>query len=307
MRAKLLLPVLPAALLVLAGCDIEDLDGFAQYHKDFHYSYPLKAGGRLGVETFNGSVEVSTWDQDMVDISGTKYGRSQAEADELRIDIDHGPASVAVRAIRPSDRRGNAGARFVIKVPRGTVFDTLVSSNGAIRVVEAVGPARLKTSNGQIQVKGMHGALRAETSNGAIELLDIQGGVAAHTSNGHIRAEGLSGALDATTSNGSIHARLDRADGEVRLESSNGSLDLTLPPNSACPVRAHTNNSNITVRLPGQVNARVSARTSNGSVSSEFELRVQGEFSKHSMEGTIGSGGPLLDLSTSNSSIRLLR
>ena len=72
-------------------------------------------------------------------------------------------------------------------------------------------------------------------------------------------------------------------------------------------MRAHTNNSNITVRLPGQVNARVSARTSNGSVSSDFELRVQGEFSKHSMEGTIGSGGPLLDLSTSNSSIRLLR
>jgi hypothetical protein len=31
-----------------------------------------------------------------------------------------------------------------------------------------------------------------------------------------------------------------------------------------------------------------------------------GEFTKHSMEGTIGSGGPLLDLSTINSSIRFI-
>ena len=181
---------LPAALLVLAGCDLEDLDGFAQYHKDFHYSYPLKAGGRLGVETFNGSVEVSTWDQDTVDISGTKYGRTQAEADELKIDIDHGLTSVNVRAIRPTQRRGNSGARFAISRP--TVFDSLVSQTRH-RVVDAVGPARLKTSAADSS-EGHARQLRAETSNGAIELLDIER-VAAHV-NGHIRAGGLSGALD---------------------------------------------------------------------------------------------------------------
>ena len=37
----------------------------------------------------------------------------------------------------------------------------------------------------------------------------------------------------------------------------------------------------------------------------DFDVQVQGQISKHSLEGTIGSGGPVLDLSTSNGSIHL--
>ena len=59
--------------------------------------------------------------------------------------------------------------------------------------------------------------------------------------------------------------------------------------------------------MPYQVNAHVMARTSNSSISSDFEIRMQGEFSKNRMEGVIGNGGPLIDLSTSNGSIRLLK
>ncbi len=90
MRAKLILPAIAAGLVVLAGCDIEDLGGsFERYHEDFHYNYPLKSGGRLAVDGFNGSVEVSMWDQETVDISGTKYARSQEETADLKIEVDH--------------------------------------------------------------------------------------------------------------------------------------------------------------------------------------------------------------------------
>jgi hypothetical protein len=59
--------------------------------------------------------------------------------------------------------------------------------------------------------------------------------------------------------------------------------------------------------MPYQVNAHVMARTTNSSISSDFEVRMQGEFGKNRLEGTIGNGGPLIDLSTSNGSIRLLK
>ena len=39
----------------------------------------------------------------------------------------------------------------------------------------------------------------------------------------------------------------------------------------------------------------------------DFEMRLRGEISKHNIEGSIGSGGPLIDLSTSNGSIRILK
>jgi hypothetical protein len=308
MRAKLILPAIAASLVVLAGCDIEDFGGsFERYHEDFHYSYPLKSGGRLAVDGFNGSVEVSVWDQETAGISGTKYARTQEETADLKIEIDHNPESVAIRAIRPSMRRGSYGAKFAIKVPRGVVLDHLTTSNGAIRTSDGVGPARLKTSNGHVEVRHLKGTLNAETSNGPVELMDIDGAAEVHTSNGHIRAEGIRGALEATTSNSSVHATLEKVDGAVRVQSSNGSIDLTLPANTQSAVRAHTSNNGITLHLPGEVNARLSAATSNASISSDFEMRMRGEISKHHIEGTLGSGGPLIDLSTSNGQIRILK
>ena len=72
MRSTLLLPVLGAALLSLSACDFDDFhDGHGRYTSDFHHTYPLAANGRLSVETFNGSIEVTGWDEPTIDISGT--------------------------------------------------------------------------------------------------------------------------------------------------------------------------------------------------------------------------------------------
>jgi DUF4097 and DUF4098 domain-containing protein YvlB len=92
----------------------------------------------------------------------------------------------------------------------------------------------------------------------------------------------------------------------VRLESSNGHIELTM--DAAREARASTSNSSITVRLPPGVGAMVSAHTSNSSISCDFDVSVHGgQISKHRLEGTIGKGGPLLDLGTSNGSIKILR
>ena len=116
MRAKLILPAIAAGLVVLAGCDFEDLGGgFERYHEDFHYNYPLKSGGRLTVEGFNGSIEISAWDQNTVDISGTKYGPTQEAADDLEVSVDHSAGGVGIRRARgrvagPAGLRGRGAA-----------------------------------------------------------------------------------------------------------------------------------------------------------------------------------------------------
>jgi len=307
MRAKLLLLPLGAALLCLTACEIDDFGGFQRYQRDFHYSYPLKAGGSFSVEGFNGSVEISGWDQDAVDISGTKYGPSPEAADELKIDVQNSPGEVAIRAIRPSDHRNNEGAKFVIKVPRTAVLDRITTSNGSIRTVDGKGPARLKTSNGSIHVQDLAGNLDATTSNASVELANVNGDATVRTSNGHVHAERLTGSLEASTSNASIVAAIGEANRPVRLETSNGSVDLTLPPHFASDAHVSSNNASITLHLPGEPNARLTAHTSNSSITSDFEIRTQGTFGKNQMEGTLGAGGALIDLGTSNGSIRLLK
>jgi hypothetical protein len=278
--------ILPA-VVILAGCDLEDMVDSGRYHEDFHYNYPLKTGGRIAVESFNGGIEISTWDQPNVDISGTRYARSQEAISEDKIDIDHTSDAVSIRATRPTMRNGNYGARFVIKAPRSAVLDRITTSNGAIRAVDAVGPARFRTSNGGIHVTGLQGSLNAETSNGVVELADIDGEVTAHTSNGAVRGKEIRGPLDVSTSNGSI--------------------DMAVSPGPTPAVSAHTSNGAITLRFAGEPNARLSASTSNSSISSDFEMMVRGEVSKHRMEGTLGRGGPTVNLQTSNGGIRIVR
>jgi DUF4097 and DUF4098 domain-containing protein YvlB len=287
MHPKLLIPVLAAASLGSGGCYIGDFNGGMRYHRDFHYSFPISAGGRVDVETFNGGIEITPWDQNTVDISGTKWGPTEEAADALRIETDRTGDSVAVRAVRPSEWRNNLGARFSLKVPHGAVLDRIITTNGGIRTEEGAGPARMQTSNGSIHVQSFRGRLDAQTSNGGIDVVDIEGDVTAHTSNGHIRAERCTGGFDASTSNGPI--------------------DFDAAGRLSKDIRAHTSNGAITLHLQDPLNARVLAQTSNSSIRSDFDVRMGGELTKHRLEGLIGSGGPDIDLSTSNGSIRILK
>ncbi len=306
MRA-LLLPVLA---IFLAGCDEIDLGGIGgsdRYREDFHQSFPLSAGGSLRVENFNGSVEISGWDKNTIDIDGTKYANTEYRLKEMRVDIVPSGNSISIRTLPPLDHRGNAGARFVIHVPRKTELASIVSSNGAIRVESIEGSTHLRTSNGSVHATALVGPLEVATSNGSVEVSDVTGDTTLHTTNGTIRADVRKGRFGASTSNGSINVRLMEADANpVRLESSNGHIDLTM--DAVREVKATTSNSSITVHMPSSANATVDAHTSNSSITCDFDVSVHGGMiSKHRLEGMIGKGGPLLDLGTSNGSIKLLK
>ena len=120
--------------------------------------------------------------------------------------------------------------------------------------------------------------------------------------------------ISATTSNGSITAHFDEkalpSESPLKFETSNSSVDVTMNRSPRSDIRASTCNGSITLRLPADSSAKVSASTSNGSVHSDFQVDTA-DTEKHrrhqSLEETLGSGGPLIDLHTSNSSIRLLK
>jgi DUF4097 and DUF4098 domain-containing protein YvlB len=299
---------LAAPLLLLAGCEDWGVGVFDHaYHEDFHYNYPLNSGGMVEVENSNGSVEISGWDKNVVDIDGTKYASSEDRLRAIHIDISQSSGSVTIRTITPHDWHGNGGAKYVIHVPRRVELQRIESSNGAIRVDTIEGAVRLKTSNGGIEASRVQGSLEARSTNGTVDVTDVAGDTTLHTSNGSIRAEVRKGQFVAGTSNGSITARLLEADSHpVALESSNGRIDLTM--DAAREVRASTSNSSITVHMPPSVGANLRAHTSNSTISADFDVSVHGGLlSKTHLEGTIGAGGPLLDLGTSNGPIKLMR
>ncbi len=299
-----------AASGLLSSClyvgDFGDADAFRE---DFHSTHPLDAGGRVSVETFNGSIEVAAWDQNSVEVNGTKHASLHSVLDEIKVDVDSTPAAIRIRAMRPEGFR-SGGVRFSIRVPRKAALELISTSNGRIDVDGVEGKARLHTSNGGIRVQRLKGDLEAETSNGSIETVELSGNANLHTSNGSVRGDASGGSFEAVTSNGRIEVRLTdpAAAWPVRLRSSNGHIELRLDGKQLPEVRASTSNSSILVRLPPNADARVRAHTSHSSVSSEFD-GLHDDSERHrtrsEMEGTIGHGGPLLDLETSNGPIRI--
>jgi DUF4097 and DUF4098 domain-containing protein YvlB len=306
----LALPVL-AILPLQMGCELEGFLDSERYKEDFQYSYNLKPGGKLSVENFNGSIEILSWEKDSVQITGTKYAATESDLKDLKIETAADADSVRIRTVRPSElRRGNMGAKYFIRLPRQVELERVASSNGSVRVEEVQGNARLETSNGSVRMRKLAGRLEVKTSNGSVEGEDLECEAVLKTSNGAIRIARMSGTVEATTSNGSINVRIEKPKPHqpMRFDTSNGSIELAFESLGDNDIRANTSNSSITLRLPAAVKARLRARTSHGSVHSDFDVMTKGGvMEKHELDGEIGGGGPLLNLTSSNGAIRVLR
>jgi DUF4097 and DUF4098 domain-containing protein YvlB len=260
---------------LLGGCDLEDFESSDRFQTEFHFTYPLKDGGSLSVENFNGSVEITGWNQNTVEISGSKYASTEQLRDSIKIDINHSDSSISIRAVHPFESHGNMGARFVVKVPRKTELDRITSSNGHIEVHDVAGRVSLKTSNGRINAVAIGGALDAATSNGHITVEQAAGGKS------------------------SIH-----------LRTSNGPIDVRTDQPLQSELHASTSNGSITLRLPASTAARIRASTSNSAIDSDFDVTSSGRIDKHHLEGTLNNArgdAPLIDLSTSNGHIRVTK
>jgi Putative adhesin len=287
---------------------IEQKSSSDNVKEEFHHTYNMQPGGRLDVSNFNGSVEVTGWDQNTIDVSGAKHAESQELLKAITVEVSVNNNLARVRSIRPEGMRGNMGVRYVIKVPRRTTLETVTSSNGRISAADLEGPARLRTSNGAVRASRIKGDLNAETSNGSVHLDDLDGAVHVTTSNGGVHCARIRGTVNATTSNGGVHVDLvESKPGEpVHVTTSNGGVDLKLGSMASNPVHAVTSNGGITVQMPSDASARVRAVvSSHGKVTSDFDVRREGPENRSRLEGQIGSGGALIELSTSNGGIHL--
>ena len=272
--------------------------------------FPLDASARISVESHNGSVEVIGWDRMDAEVSGTKSASSESLLGSMKIEIQNAPKSLQIRAVKPSVQMGGTGVRFTLRVPKSALVDRAETSNASVHVRDVAGATHLRSSNGSVKAENVSSDVDARTSNASIEMDGIAGEVQLKTSNGRISIERVAKRVDAETSNSSIKARLDGSS-PVRLNTSNGSIDVGFAAQPKADVRAETKNSSITVHLPQGTGARVTADTSNGSVSSDFEVQgsSRGDDDRHRnhLSGLIGAGGPLVDLSTSNGSIRIVQ
>lgn len=132
----------------------------------------------------------------------------------------------------------------------------ITTSTGSLRVGTVDGTAVLKNSNGATTVGAVTGELRVSGANGGIDIARAEASVTGTTTNGHLRvAEVACGEVRLETSNGPIEVGVREGTAAwLDVSSSRGQVRNTLPPSEApeqtedtVAVRARTNWGNIEI------------------------------------------------------------
>ena len=291
---------------VLSSCD--DFGDFERAKEDFHYSYPLQSGGRLDLNNTNGSVEITGWDRNTIDVSGTKFASSEDRLRDVHIKVDVSGNTASIVTESPGNfLHGSYGARYTIRVPREITLGRVQTTNGSVSAEDLQGGGHVESTNGRISMARDSGDYRIQTTNGSVQFEECTGIERAETTNGSINGRVREGAVDARSTNGSIDVTIEkpRDNQAIRTSTVNGHIMLALTEFHANPVNAETTHGGVTLRLPANTDARVSVESTLSSITSEIALKSTEEMSKHRLAGLLGNGGPLISASTTTGSIRL--
>jgi Putative adhesin len=127
------------------------------------------------------------------------------------------------------------------------------------------------------------------------------------THNGGVSISDVRGRITFDAVNGGVHLR--RIAGDVSGRTVNGGLTVELAGNTweGRQLEARTDNGGVTISMPEHYSAHVETETVNGSIKSDFPVTIQGNINKNRLAFNVGSGGPLIHVTTTNGGVKLKR
>jgi hypothetical protein len=147
----------------------------------------------------------------------------------------------------------------------------------------------------------------------------IRGPIKFHTSRTDFQFARLDGELDIesdisisdavgplTLTTGNRNVTLDRIGGDVSVTNRNGSVDVTSAP-PLSNITIENRNGSVDVTVPEQSNFAYQFDAANGDIESEFsQIKIpDGGMQKKFVSGSIGNGGPLIRVTTSQGDVSL--
>jgi hypothetical protein len=283
--------ILTAAAVLVSGCVVGvDSQGFTAHEEK---RFEVAGVPEVHLVTFDGSIEVRTWDRDEVLVEIQKRGQTREDVDSIEIKADQSGDRVQVEARRPQGGDVLLGigvhisrsARLVATVPRRA--NVLArTGDGTIRIDRVDGRIELRTGDGSVKGSELKGAVTVDTGDGTVTLQDVEGALDARTGDGGVSA---SGRLDA-----------------VRVRTSDGTVTLRAEPGSAMSDDwdVSTGDGSVVVYLPGGFEAAIDAHTDEGRVSADREMDVKSERAdRRTLRGRLGNGGHTLKVRTGDGGI----
>lgn len=256
----------------------------------------VKAGTRLELRNFGGSIAVSTWTRDAVRVVAEHSSR-------VRIRIENSGPRLGIEA--GHSRGFPTTVDYQLTVPRAMALD-LSGMSTDVSVENSEGEVKIESVQGQVSVSGGTRSVSATSVDGEVHIRGASGRVTCNSVNGGVHVERTTGPVVATSVNGEIV--LEAIDsGDVDASSVNGTIqyDGVIKPTGS--YRFSTHNGEVAVTVPERTNATISVATFSGEFSSEFPVELKEARHGKRFNFTLGNGSARIELESFQGGIRLQR
>jgi hypothetical protein len=298
---------LVAAAVVFAGCEVNlNTEGLSAREVK---TFKVTGQPEVVLDTFDGSIELHSWDRNEIEVEVEKRAMEQALLDEIKIDAQQEGDKIVVRVTGPrAERHGvtigmhiSPTARLRVAVPRNANINAM-------------------SGDGSIKAEAIEGTLVLRTSDGSVTGTRLGGDIRIRSGDGSIRIDNTTGRLDLETDDGSIG--VEARPSVLHLRTGDGSVRVALEPETVMTDNwdITTSDGSVVVTLPGLFNAELDAETSDGSVRTNHPMLDDGRDERRDGEGRderrerrrtlrskMGDGGKILKIRSGDGTIRIDR
>ena len=261
-------------VLLLLGAVVSSQLAAAQLSREIKKTIPLDADGRLVVDTYKGSITITTWDRAEVDIS------ARIEADkstwESRRDEEEKVRDTEVR-IEGSGREVRLKTDYTrLKRQRRSFWNIFDGDTGPLPFVHYTIKMPRRAS---LKIKDY----KSETS-----VADVKSDISLYTYKGKARLVRVEGSVEVETYKGDVRVDYTALGKSNRFETFKGEIDIAVPRNAGF-----------------ELEADLSRR---GSLRSDFDVEERYRWRRDRSKeyrASVNGGGPLLRLETYKGTYRL--
>lgn len=263
---------------------------------------PASAEGRVHVESLCGSLVVSGWSEDKVEVTGTLDRRAT-----LTVETSGDLVTVSVEWPKKMHRFDDeAVSDLKVRIPaRSSLAIDVVSAETSVDGIS--GAVDLNSVSGDVNISGDSKSIDAQVVSGRLDIKAATGRISAEAVSGEVTIQAPGGEVEGTTVSGRVTVRGGPFD-RVRMEAVSGDteFDGELTPGARVDISNHSGAVDFTFR--GQPAGEFEVSTFSGSIKSEFggEAHRSSKWAPgEEYNQTIGSGGPRIAIESFSGTVQL--
>src|SRR5688572_18553983 len=304
------LPILLVACAALSACEVNlNTEGLSARET---LTFKVSGQPQVVLDTFDGAIELHSWDRPEVEVEIEKRAMEQALIDEIKVESSQKNGVVTVKVTGPSraEFRGvtigmhiSPTARLRVAVPRNSNVEA-TSGDGSIRAEAIEGKLLLSTSDGSVTGTRLGGDIQIRSGDGSIRLDNVTGKLDLETTDGTVVVDGRPAVLKARTGDGSIRATIEPDTVMVdnwELTTSDGTIVLTLPGSFNAELDAETSDGVVRTSHP------LLGETTDARPLGEDVIREERRERRRTLRSKIGDGRKVVRIRTGDGSIRIER